>query len=178
MLCRTAGGGDIAFLTGHAPMIGALDTWSVKVTTVDEGEQWFAVHGGFVEVSGDSVIVLSDVAEAAEDIDVDRARAARDRAESELRTDPDNEETKAALLAPTSASTSPPSRGRSLSNFVLASDFPDIRRIYARMRGGMATWGDLEAAAPDLAAFGAELLLGPPAYLATVRDDGVPACTR
>jgi F-type H+-transporting ATPase subunit epsilon len=97
VLCRTAGGGDIAFLTGHAPLIGALDTWAVKVTTVDEGEQWFAVHGGFVEVSGDSVIVLSDVAEAAEDIDVERARAARDRAESELRTNPDNEETKAAL---------------------------------------------------------------------------------
>jgi F-type H+-transporting ATPase subunit epsilon len=98
VLCRTAGGGDIAFLTGHAPLIGALDTWAVKVTTVDEGEQWFAVHGGFVEVSGDSVIVLSDVAEAAEDIDVDRARAARDRAESDLRADPDNEETKAALM--------------------------------------------------------------------------------
>jgi F-type H+-transporting ATPase subunit epsilon len=43
------------------------------------------------------VIVLSDVAEAAEDIDVERARAARDRAEAELRTDPDNEEKKAAL---------------------------------------------------------------------------------
>jgi F-type H+-transporting ATPase subunit epsilon len=97
VLCRTAGGGDIAFLTGHAPLIGALDTWAVKVTTVDEGEQWFAVHGGFVEVSGDSVIVLSDVAEAAEDIDIERARAARDRADAELRTDPDNEEKKAAL---------------------------------------------------------------------------------
>ncbi len=98
VLCRTAGGGDIAFLTGHAPMIGALDTWALKVTTVDEGEQWFAVHGGFVEVSGDSVIVLSDVAEAAEAIDVERARAAHDRAEADLRTDPDNEETKAALV--------------------------------------------------------------------------------
>ena len=52
VICRTPGGGEIAFLTGHAPFLGALDIWAVKITTVDEGEQWFAVHGGFVEVVG------------------------------------------------------------------------------------------------------------------------------
>jgi len=97
VLCRTAGGGDIAFLTDHAPLIGALDIWSVKITTVDNDERWFAVHGGFVEVSGDSVIVLSDVAEAADQIDSDRARRARERTESDLRSDPDNDELKAAF---------------------------------------------------------------------------------
>ena len=97
VLCRTVGGGDIAFLTDHAPMIGALDTWPVKITTVDNREEWFAVHGGFVEVSGDSVILLSDVAEAADHIDTERARRARDRVESELRSDPDNDELKAAF---------------------------------------------------------------------------------
>jgi F-type H+-transporting ATPase subunit epsilon len=97
VLCRTVGGGDIAFLTGHAPLIGALDIWAVKITTVDRGEQWFAVHGGFVEVSGDQVILLSDVAEASDQIDMGRAREAHDRAESELRSDPDNDELKAAL---------------------------------------------------------------------------------
>jgi F-type H+-transporting ATPase subunit epsilon len=97
VLCRTVGGGDIAFLTDHAPMIGALDTWPVKVTTVENREEWFAVHGGFVEVSGDSVILLSDVAEAADQIDSERAQRARDRVESELRSDPDNDELKAAF---------------------------------------------------------------------------------
>jgi F-type H+-transporting ATPase subunit epsilon len=97
VLCRTVGGGDIAFLTDHAPMIGALDTWPVKITTTDNREEWFAVHGGFVEVSGDSVILLSDVAEAADQIDGERARRARDRVESELRSDPDNDELKAAF---------------------------------------------------------------------------------
>jgi F-type H+-transporting ATPase subunit epsilon len=96
VLCRTVGGGDIAFLTDHAPLIGALDIWEVKITTTDNREEWFAVHGGFVEVSGDSVIILSDVAEAADQIDTDRARAARERAESDLRSDPDNDESKAA----------------------------------------------------------------------------------
>ncbi len=97
VLCRTVGGGDIAFLTDHAPFIGALDIWPVKVTTVDEGERWFAVHGGFVEVSGGEVTLLSDVAEAADDIDASRAQSARERAEHELRNDPDDEEAKAAL---------------------------------------------------------------------------------
>ena len=97
VLCRTVGGGDIAFLTDHAPLIGALDTLSVKITTVDNTEEWFAVHAGFVEVSGDSVILLSDVAEAAAQIDVERARHARERTESELRSDPDNDELKAAF---------------------------------------------------------------------------------
>jgi len=97
VLCRTVGGGDIAFLTDHAPMIGALDIWEVKITTTDNREEWFAVHGGFVEVSGDSVIILSDVAEAADQIDAERARAARERAESDLRSDPESDEAKAAV---------------------------------------------------------------------------------
>ena len=97
VLCRTVGGGDIAFLTGHAPLIGALDTWPVKITTVDQGEQWFAVHGGFVEVSHDSVTLLSDIAEASDHIDEERAQQARERAESELRDDAEDDEARAAL---------------------------------------------------------------------------------
>jgi F-type H+-transporting ATPase subunit epsilon len=97
VLCRTVGGGDIAFLTDHAPLIGALEVWGVKITTVENEEKWFAVHGGFVEVSGDSVILLSDVAEAVEHIDPDRAQRARERAESDLRSDPDDDESKAAF---------------------------------------------------------------------------------
>jgi F-type H+-transporting ATPase subunit epsilon len=97
VLCRTVGGGDIAFLTDHAPLIGALDVWGVKITTVENEEKWFAVHGGFVEVSGDSVILLSDVAEAVEHIDPDRAQRARERAESDLRANPDDDESKAAF---------------------------------------------------------------------------------
>ena len=55
------------------------------------------MHGGFVEVSHDRVIVLSDVAELAGDIDIDRAREAKARAEDALRINPDDEEAHAAL---------------------------------------------------------------------------------
>jgi len=97
VLCRTVDGGDIAFLTGHAPLIGALETWPVKVTTPDDGELWFAVHGGFVEVSEGGVTLLSDVAEAADQIDRARAEQARERAEVALRANDDDDEAKAAL---------------------------------------------------------------------------------
>jgi F-type H+-transporting ATPase subunit epsilon len=95
--CRTIGGGELAFLTGHAPFIGALDICDVKVETTDGEELHVAVHGGFVEVSNDHVTVLSDVAELANQIDTARAERAREKAENDLRTDADSDEALAAL---------------------------------------------------------------------------------
>ena len=91
VLARTLGGGDIAFLTGHAPFVGALDVHTVEVTAEDGGKEIIAVHGGFIEVSHDRVTVLSDVAEVASQIDVERARAAQERAEAATRAGEDIE---------------------------------------------------------------------------------------
>ena len=77
--------GDIAFLSGHAPFIGALGIGAVTVEETGGAQTKIAVHGGFVEVSNDRVTLLSDVAEVAADIDANRARAAKERAEAELR---------------------------------------------------------------------------------------------
>jgi F-type H+-transporting ATPase subunit epsilon len=96
VIARTIGGGDIAFLTGHAPFVGALDIWPVRVHAEDGTEEHIAVHGGFIEVSNDRVTVLSDVAEVSSQIDVERARAAQERAEAALRAETD-EEAEAAL---------------------------------------------------------------------------------
>jgi F-type H+-transporting ATPase subunit epsilon len=93
---RTLGGGDIAFLPGHAPFIGALDTWTVTVRMTDGHDETAAVHGGFVEVSDDKVKILSDLAEIDSHIDVDRALAAAERAEVTLRQG-DDAEAEAAL---------------------------------------------------------------------------------
>ena len=95
--------GDIAFMAGHVPFIGVLQTWPVRVLQDDGTEQVIAVHQGFVEVSPPDadgttrVTILSDVAELSETIDLDRARAARERAMHELAGDPDDEVAKAAL---------------------------------------------------------------------------------
>jgi F-type H+-transporting ATPase subunit epsilon len=94
VLVRTLGGGDIAFLSNHAPFIGALDVHPVRIRTADGTEVVAAVHGGFVEVSNDRVTILSDVAELPEWIDVSRAQAARDRA---AQAGDDDEEAVAAL---------------------------------------------------------------------------------
>jgi F-type H+-transporting ATPase subunit epsilon len=93
---RTIGGGDIAFLPGHAPFIGALDTWTVTVRTTDGVDEEAAVHGGFIEVSDDRVKILSDLAELAGHIDIERARAAAERAEAAIRQG-DDVEAEAAL---------------------------------------------------------------------------------
>jgi F-type H+-transporting ATPase subunit epsilon len=97
VVCRTIGGGDIAFLTGHAAFIGALDIHPVKVVTEPGRDQLIAVHGGFVEVSNNRVTVLSDIAELPDQIDRARAERAKERAESALRENSDDEEAKAAL---------------------------------------------------------------------------------
>ncbi len=81
---RTVGGGDIAFLPGHSPFVGALETWTLEIALVDGSTELAAVHGGFVEVSDDKVKVLSNLAELSGSIDVDRARRAKEAAEAAL----------------------------------------------------------------------------------------------
>ena len=87
VITRTLGGGEIAFLPGHAPFLGALVENHTRVYLTDGRIQDIAVHLGFVEVGADHVAILSDAAELAEDIDVARARAAKERAEEQMRTE-------------------------------------------------------------------------------------------
>ena len=91
VVVRTLGGGDIAFEENHAQFLGALDTWPARVKFDDGTQKWFAVHGGFVEVGDNRVIILSDVAELPAEIDVARAEAAKARAEEALRADAEDE---------------------------------------------------------------------------------------
>jgi len=95
VVCRTTDG-EIAFLPNHTPFLGALGTAKVRVLHPG-GEHVTAVHEGFVEVSHNRVIVLSDVAELPEQIDAARARAAKERAEATLKSEPEDEEAQAAL---------------------------------------------------------------------------------
>ncbi len=94
--CRTVEEGEIAFLAGHAALVGALDTCVALIRPVDGDDELVAVHGGFVEVSDDHVSILSDVAELSSQIDVDRAQEAKERAEQAVR-ESDDAECEAAL---------------------------------------------------------------------------------
>jgi F-type H+-transporting ATPase subunit epsilon len=87
VITRTLGGGEIAFQAGHAPFLGALIENHTRVFQTDGKVQDIAVHRGFVEVSGSPtrVSILSDTAELAEDIDVERAKEALERHQHMLR---------------------------------------------------------------------------------------------
>jgi F-type H+-transporting ATPase subunit epsilon len=88
---RTLGGGEIAFLEGHAPFLGALAVCHTKVWLTGGKVLDVAVHGGFVEVGPTGVSILSDEAELGVDVDVARAQEAKERAEELLRHEHDAE---------------------------------------------------------------------------------------
>jgi F-type H+-transporting ATPase subunit epsilon len=76
--------GGFGIRTRHTPFMSALEPG--RLTYVEGGrEHHFAVGGGFLQVAEDKVIVLADTAEAAPDIDVDRARRALSDAQERLR---------------------------------------------------------------------------------------------
>ena len=91
VITRTIGGGEIAFQPGHAAFLGALQECHTRVYLTDGSIQDIAVHGGFVEVSDNKVSILSDAAELGGDIDIERARSAKERAEERLRHEHDAE---------------------------------------------------------------------------------------
>ncbi len=91
VITRTLGGGEIAFLPGHAPFVGALTENHTRITLADGGQLDVAVHGGFVQVGNNKVSILSDIAELGDDIDRPRAMAAAERAEASLRHEHDAE---------------------------------------------------------------------------------------
>jgi len=95
VLTRTLDG-EIAFQSNHAPFLGVLVECHTKIFLTEGGVQDVAVHGGFVEVSNNKVSILSDGAELAGEIDADRARRARERAEEHIRLE-ENGEAEAAL---------------------------------------------------------------------------------
>ena len=99
VVTRTLGGGEIAFLPGHAPFLAALVENHTRVTLADGSVLDVAVHGGFVQVSGNTVSLLSDVAELGEHIDRARAVRAKESAEELLRKEHDAEAVSALARA-------------------------------------------------------------------------------
>jgi F-type H+-transporting ATPase subunit epsilon len=79
--------GTLGILPKHSPLLTALEVGELRFKKGDEEER-FAVSGGFMEVRPDRVIVLADTAERAEEIDLERAEAARQRAEDLLKERP------------------------------------------------------------------------------------------
>jgi F-type H+-transporting ATPase subunit epsilon len=75
--------GYLGILPGHAPLVTELGYGEMSYRT-GKTTRYATVFGGFAEVLADRVIVLAEVAERAEEIDMERATAARERAEKRL----------------------------------------------------------------------------------------------
>ncbi|NLI67568.1 MAG: F0F1 ATP synthase subunit epsilon [Bacilli bacterium] len=75
--------GELGILPGHIPLVAPLAISALRLKRNNE-EHLVAVSGGFIEVRPDKVTVLAPSAERAEDIDVERALAAKERAEKRL----------------------------------------------------------------------------------------------
>jgi len=92
--------GGFQVLHSHAPMLSSLKIGEVKITESSGTEFKYAVSGGFVEVRDNKVVLLAETAERTDEIDVERAKAARDRAQqriAEKKRDIDVERAKLAL---------------------------------------------------------------------------------
>ncbi|HEV2127485.1 MAG TPA: F0F1 ATP synthase subunit epsilon [Thermomicrobiales bacterium] len=76
--------GTLGILPSHAPLVSLLQEGELRVRS-GAGEESLAIYGGFLEVVNNKVLILSDSAERSGEIDLERAEAARARAEETLR---------------------------------------------------------------------------------------------
>lgn len=90
--------GEIGVYRDHIPLTTVLEPGLVTIHHGDE-EQVAAVHAGFAEILGDKVTLLAELAEWPDEIDVERAEAARRRAEERIRTHEANLDLKRAEYA-------------------------------------------------------------------------------
>jgi len=84
--------GEFGVLIGHTPFLTTLKTGVIRYTTADGTERFVFVSGGFAEALPDKVTVLAESAERRKDIDLERARAALERAEKRLGEDRSRED--------------------------------------------------------------------------------------
>ncbi|WP_058308692.1 F0F1 ATP synthase subunit epsilon [Gracilibacillus massiliensis] len=97
MVSCKAESGELGILPGHIPLVAPLSISSVRLK--GENPQRIAVSGGFLEVRPDKVTILAQSAERPDDIDVKRARAAKERAERRLQAKQDEIDFRRAELA-------------------------------------------------------------------------------
>jgi F-type H+-transporting ATPase subunit epsilon len=90
--------GYLGILPHHAPLLTALGPGEFRVKK-GAAEEVLAVFGGFMDVRGDRVVVLTEAAEHIEDIDVERAQQARERAQATLQAGPPSAMEEAAARA-------------------------------------------------------------------------------
>lgn len=75
--------GEFGILKGHVPVMSALDIGVTKAIQNNKAKM-FTTMGGIFQFKDDNALILTDIAETGDDIDVTRARSAKERAEARL----------------------------------------------------------------------------------------------
>ena len=76
--------GEFGVLVGHTPFLTSLKTGTLRYVDSGGKERFLFINGGYAEALPDKVTVLAESAERRRDIDVERAKAALERAEKRL----------------------------------------------------------------------------------------------
>jgi len=80
--------GEFSVLPNHINMVVPLQIEKVELVGVEgvtENVQVIAAHGGVLQTDGEEVLILAEAAELPEEIDAERAAAAKERAEERMR---------------------------------------------------------------------------------------------
>ena len=76
--------GEFGVLKGHTTFLTSLNIGTLRYKDAKGKERYLFINGGFAEVLPDKVTILAESAERRKDIDVDRAKRAKERAEKRL----------------------------------------------------------------------------------------------
>jgi len=76
--------GEFGVLIGHTPFLTTLKAGEMHYTDASGAQRYVFVSGGFAEALPDKVTILAESAERRKDIDIDRAKAAMERAQERL----------------------------------------------------------------------------------------------
>ncbi len=87
--------GDVEILAGHADYLATIATGRARIRTSD-GDKIAAVSGGFLTVDKKSVKLVATTFEFADSIDLDRAKAAKEKAEEKIKMAKDKREAQIA----------------------------------------------------------------------------------
>ncbi|MGD6966580.1 F0F1 ATP synthase subunit epsilon [Rossellomorea vietnamensis] len=98
MVSTKAQSGELGILPGHIPMVAPLQIGAVRLKNGNDTEL-VAVSGGFLEVRPDQVTILAQSAERSTAIDVERAKQAKNRAETRLNASKEEIDFRRAELA-------------------------------------------------------------------------------
>ena len=76
--------GNFQVLFNHAPLISTIEIGIIKLDLSDDSTRVFTTSGGSAEVLDNKVLILSDTVEPIDNIDIERALNAKERAENRL----------------------------------------------------------------------------------------------